>query len=84
RLSPILLALLVAASGLSAASAQTSTVPRQSAEQSANRAVQLGVGKSLPVDLPRDARDVIVANPAIANAVVRSARRAFLIGVAVG
>ncbi|MFX6027674.1 hypothetical protein ABTE84_20205, partial [Acinetobacter baumannii] len=60
RLSPILLALLVAASGLSAASAQTSTVPRQSAEQSANRAVQLGVGKSLPVDLPRDARDVIV------------------------
>ncbi|WP_204269380.1 pilus assembly protein N-terminal domain-containing protein, partial [Klebsiella oxytoca] len=39
---------------------------------------------SLPVDLPRDARDVIVANPAIANAVVRSARRAFLIGVAVG
>ncbi|MBA5844826.1 pilus assembly protein N-terminal domain-containing protein, partial [Escherichia coli] len=61
-----------------------STVPRQSAEQSANRAVQLGVGKSLPVDLPRDARDVIVANPAIANAVVRLARRAFLIGVAVG
>ncbi|WP_171523638.1 pilus assembly protein N-terminal domain-containing protein, partial [Acinetobacter baumannii] len=81
---PILLAMLVAATGLSAASAQTSTVPRQSAEQSGNRAVQLGVGKSLPVDLPRDARDVIVANPAIANAVVRSARRAFLIGVAVG
>lgn len=50
----------------------------------ANRRVSIGVGKSVPIELPRDARDVIVANPAIANAVVRSARRAFVIGVAVG
>jgi pilus assembly protein CpaC len=48
------------------------------------RFVPLGVGKSVVIDLPRDAKDVLVANPLIANAVVRSARRAYLIGVAVG
>jgi pilus assembly protein CpaC len=36
------------------------------------------------IELPADAKDVLVANPAIANAVVRSARRAYLIGVAAG
>jgi pilus assembly protein CpaC len=46
--------------------------------------VPLGIGKSVVIDLPRDAKDVLVANPAIANAVVRSARRAYLIGVGVG
>src|SRR5262249_50919679 len=44
----------------------------------------LGVGKSMVIDLPRDAKDVLVANPEIANAVVRSTRRAYLIGVKVG
>ena len=44
----------------------------------------LGVGKSIVVDLPRDAKDVLIANPAIANAVIRSARRAYLIGVKAG
>jgi pilus assembly protein CpaC len=48
------------------------------------RLLALGIGKSAVIDLPRDAKDVLVANPAIANAVVRSARRAYLIGVAVG
>lgn len=48
------------------------------------RFLALGIGKSAVVDLPRDAKDVLVANPAIANAVVRSARRAYLIGVAAG
>ena len=36
------------------------------------------------IDLPRDIKDVLVADPKIANAVVRSSRRAYLIGVAVG
>jgi pilus assembly protein CpaC len=49
-----------------------------------SRFLALGIGKSTVIDLPRDAKDVLVANPAIANAVVRSARRAYLIGVAAG
>ncbi len=49
-----------------------------------SRFIQLGIGKSVVIDLPRDARDVLVADPKIANAVVRSTRRAYLIGAAVG
>jgi pilus assembly protein CpaC len=46
--------------------------------------VPLGVGKSVVVDLPGDVKDVLVADPKIANAVIRTARRAYLIGVAMG
>ncbi len=46
--------------------------------------IPLGIGKSVVIDLPADVKDVLVADPKIANAVVRSARRAYLIGIAVG
>jgi pilus assembly protein CpaC len=48
------------------------------------RFLSLGIGKSTIIDLPRDVKDVLVADPKTANAVVRSARRVYLIGVAVG
>jgi pilus assembly protein CpaC len=48
------------------------------------RSLALGVGKSVVIDLPRDIKDVLVADPKIANAVVRSAQRAYIIGAAVG
>jgi pilus assembly protein CpaC len=48
------------------------------------RFLSLGIGKSVIVDLPRDVKDVLVADPKIANAVVRSAQRAYIIGGAVG
>ncbi len=48
------------------------------------RFLPLGIGKSIVIDLPRDIKDVLVADPKIANAVVRSAQRAYLIGAAVG
>ncbi len=44
----------------------------------------LGVSKSIVVDVPGDIKDVLVADPKIANAVVRTSRRAYIIGVAVG
>ena len=44
----------------------------------------LGISKSVVIDLPRDIKDVLVADPKIANAVVRTSRRAFIIGSAVG
>jgi pilus assembly protein CpaC len=49
-----------------------------------SRFIPLGVGKSVVIDLPRDIKDVLIADPKIANAVIRSARRAFIIGAAVG
>jgi pilus assembly protein CpaC len=48
------------------------------------RSIEMGIGRSIVVDLPRDAKEVFVANPAIANAVVRSSRKLFIIGVATG
>jgi len=48
------------------------------------RFLALGVGKSVVIDLPRDIKDVLVADPKIANAVVRSAQRAYIIGATVG
>jgi pilus assembly protein CpaC len=48
------------------------------------RFLALGVGKSVVIDMPRDVKDVLVADPKIANAVVRSAQRAYIIGAAVG
>src|SRR5216684_2285304 len=48
------------------------------------RFLSLGIGKSVVIDLPRDIKDVLVADPKIANAVIRSSRRAYIIGAAVG
>jgi pilus assembly protein CpaC len=48
------------------------------------RFLALGVSKSVVIDLPRDIKDVLVADPKIANAVVRSAQRAYIIGATVG
>jgi pilus assembly protein CpaC len=48
------------------------------------RFLAIGVGKSVILDLPRDVKDVLVADPKIANAVIRSAQRAYIIGAAVG
>jgi pilus assembly protein CpaC len=42
------------------------------------------MGKSVVVDLPADIKDVLVGDPAYANAVVRSSRRAYIIGVKTG
>ncbi len=59
-------------------------VPMAADGENNARPVALGVGKSFVVDLPRDIKDVLVADPKIANAVVRSAQRAYIIGAAVG
>jgi pilus assembly protein CpaC len=59
--------------------------PQVSADGQMNaRFLSLGVGKSIVIDLPRDIKDVLVADPKIANAVVRSAQRAYIIGATVG
>lgn len=53
-------------------------------EQAVARRIDLSIGKSIVVDLPRNAKEVFVANPKVANAVVRSTRKLFVIGVADG
>lgn len=51
------------------------------AESSTSRKIDLTLGRSVIVDLPRDAKEVFVANPKVANAVVRSTRKVFVIGM---
>jgi pilus assembly protein CpaC len=48
------------------------------------RVQKLGLNKSIIVDLQRDARDVLVSNPDIADAVIRTPRRIYLTGIKVG
>lgn len=48
------------------------------------RLINLPRGTSFAVDLPADARDVIVSNPAVAEANVHSPRRITVIGIAPG
>ena len=52
--------------------------------QGAVKSMQLGVGRSVIVDLPEDAAEIFVGEPKIANAVVRSARRMFISTLSAG
>lgn len=48
------------------------------------RRITLGVGRSVIVDLPRDAAEIFVSDPKVANAVVRSPRKLYLVAVGNG
>ena len=48
------------------------------------RSLSLPRGRSAAIDLPTDARDVIVSNPAVAEAMLHSPRRITVIGLAPG
>ena len=50
----------------------------------AARTLALAKGKSAMIELPIDARDITVANPAIADVVLRTPRRISVLGVATG
>jgi pilus assembly protein CpaC len=50
----------------------------------ANQSLSLPVGRSAVVDLPEDARDVLVSNPTVAEAVLRTPRRIFVLGMKSG
>ncbi|HWE47850.1 MAG TPA: type II and III secretion system protein family protein [Caulobacteraceae bacterium] len=49
-----------------------------------SRSLSLPRGKSAIIDLPVDARDVLVSNPAVADAVLRTPRRIYVLGNAPG
>ena len=76
---------LVAAAAAAPVVAQTYGGERQTvAAGSGPRLINLPRGTSFAVDLPADARDVIVSNPAVAEANVHSPRRITVIGIAPG
>jgi Flp pilus assembly secretin CpaC len=48
------------------------------------RFIALGVSKAIVIDLPTDIQDVLVADKGVANIVVQSKRRVYILGVALG
>lgn len=79
------LALLASAPAASAADADSRylNIPVSEAQRGP-RVIKLGLNKSLIIDLPRPAKDVLVSAPNKADAVMRTPRRAYVIGNEVG
>ena len=46
--------------------------------------IRLGLDKSIVIDLPADAHDILVANPEVADAVTRTSRRIYIFGKKIG
>lgn len=67
---------------LPVATAHASDAVKQIGSKTQN--VKLGLNKSVVIDLPRDAYDILVANPGVADAVSRTARRIYIFGKQVG
>jgi pilus assembly protein CpaC len=66
------------AAGAEIPNAQTATPPGVA------RRLQMGVGKSVIVDLPSEASEIFVGDPKVADAIVRSARRLYIDAIANG
>lgn len=49
-----------------------------------SQTIRVGLNKSMVVDLPGDAHDILVANPDVADAITRTSRRIYIFGKQVG
>jgi pilus assembly protein CpaC len=58
---------------------QVAPVVEVAASETSSRFIPLGVNKSVVIDLPGDIKDVLVGNPKVANAIVRTPRRVYII-----
>jgi pilus assembly protein CpaC len=80
----ILLTIILAVIAVPGAATAQGYMQLTAADSLDNRPVNLGVNKSVVIDLPRQAGDVLVSNPQIADAVLRTSTRLYLIGVKLG
>lgn len=67
-----------------AISASAENIIQVGRAQGQTERIVLGLDKSIVLDLPADANDILVANPEVADAVTRTARRIYLFGKEVG
>ena len=84
RLAAVAVAALAIGAAMSPVTAPIALGQTRVATGAAPRLVNLPRGQSFAVDLPGDARDVIVSNPAIAEAMLHSPRRITVVGLAPG
>lgn len=64
--------------------AEENYIKIQASNSVVTRTVNLGKDKTMVLDLPRNARDILIGNPEIAEVVARSARKSYIIGKAFG
>src|SRR3974390_2482416 len=58
---------------------ESAPVVHVAAGEATSRFIPLGVNKSVAVDLPGDIKDFLVGNPKIANAIIRTPRRVYIL-----
>ncbi|WP_373237689.1 type II and III secretion system protein family protein [Cohaesibacter celericrescens] len=81
----LLIALVIAPSVMVTTNqAQAASTVRLKAASAHGRNITVGLNKSIVIETPRDVRDVLVSSPTTADAVVRSARRVYIIGMKIG
>ncbi|MEM9331464.1 MAG: type II and III secretion system protein family protein [Pseudomonadota bacterium] len=81
-LSAALLVVNLSSNGLGVAHAKYLKISKASIGKS--QTVKVGLNKSLVIDLPGDAHDILVANPEVADAITRTSRRIYIFGKQVG
>lgn len=84
RLLPVVLALALGTVAAVPASANSGHLRIAHNEIGRTQHIQIGINKSVIVDLPVDAGEVIVSQPGVANAIMRTKNRAVIQGMAVG
>jgi pilus assembly protein CpaC len=87
RTSKLLVGLLAACTALTPAAAvwaDPGARVSMGTQGPAARALSLPKGKSAIIELPTDARDVLVSNPKVADVVLRSPRRLYVLGMGPG
>jgi pilus assembly protein CpaC len=67
-----------------AADETTSVIKIDAGAAASTQLLALPIGRSAVIDLPADARDVLVSNPLIAEAVLRTPRRIYVLGLKSG
>jgi pilus assembly protein CpaC len=76
--------LAMAPASIVRAADRNDSVRMAGASDPAGQRLQLGVGQSVIFDLPEEAGEIYVGDPNVANAIVRSAKRVYISGVANG
>jgi len=77
-------AFLAAASASAGSPVSTTVHVKGGGEGPSSERVTLGLNKAAIIELPADAADVLVSNPAIVDAIVRTPRRIYILGLTVG
>lgn len=82
RMHKIITGFALSAMCVSNAWSEVADRPGVESESSAmlSKRISMGVGKSMIIDLPRNVSEVVVGNPKVADAVVRTPRKIYIIG----